>query len=221
MHGTNIANSRYKYQLDHLRFIFHFAVLPAKYGNIMHIKTLFASAVFLLGLASGSAQATLLQGQTVMIEYFFPQFGTIYDTGTNGNYVVDDNVEIADFYFNFASLDISDNKLSIRFLGQDTITAAPYINGINGFRLSVTPGTVSDFTSVVIDPTATTWNVFNADRLQFGADYILIDWQELSFTFGETLVLNISADQQTVPEPTSLLLVGAALVGFVAARRKA
>lgn len=187
----------------------------------MTLKTCLASLLLTLGFAASSAHATLLQDKTVTIEYFYPQFGTVFDTGTNGDYVVGDEVEIADFYFGYASLDISDKALTISFLGQDTIMAAPYLNGFNGFRLSVAPGHTDDFVSVLINSAATTWDAFTASRLSFGADYILIDWQELSFTPGATLVLDIHANPQPVPEPASVLLIGIALLGFAVSRHSA
>jgi hypothetical protein len=185
-------------------------------GNTMNIKTLVASLLLMLGLATGSAQATLLQGKIVTVEYFYPNLSSVFDTGSNGNYLVGDDVEIGDLYFGLISLDVSDSKTSINFFGDSWF----FGDDFNGIQISVAPGAVDDFVSVTID-SASTWNTFEADRISFGDDYIRINWQGLSFSSNDSLVLNISATPQAVPEPASLMLLSLALLGFATVRRKA
>lgn len=180
----------------------------------MNIKKLFASLTLMLGLV-GAAHATLLDGKTVNFQYLYPELTTPETLwSANGNFLVDESVEIADITMQSSSLDIRDTQLVITFFYSANFELAAF----NGFRLSVGSG-VDDFTSVTIDA-LTTWDIFSADRISFGDDYIFVNWQGFAFNAGDVLVLNIGTDREQVPEPASLALLSLALLAAYLLRRR-
>lgn len=180
----------------------------------MSFKTLFAALLLASGL-SGNTHAALLNGQTVNFQYLYPELTTPETLwSTNGNFFVDDSVEIANITMQSSSLDIRDSQLFIRFFYSANFELAAF----NGFKLTVGAG-VDDFTSVTIDA-LTTWDNFSADRIDFGSDYIFINWQGFAFNAGDVLVLNIGTDGEQVPEPTSLALLSLAMLAAYRLRQK-
>lgn len=179
-----------------------------------NIKTLLATLLLTAGLIGG-AQATLLEGKTVNVQYFYPDLSSPYEVETNGDYVVGSTVEIPNFYFGLASLDISDTQLTLHFLASSYFFTQPF----NGFELSVAPGSVDDFVSVTIDALSN-WLSFDSSRISIDDDSILINMQGLDFDSSLSLVLNINTSQQAIPEPATLTLLALAMFGVTAMRRK-
>lgn len=183
------------------------------------LKPLLLALVLLLGLSTG-ARAALLLGQNVSVEYFHPDLTSIeLDAGGGldlSNILVSSEVEIADLIQGVASLDIRDQQLYVSFLYPGTFHATAF----NGFRLSVLSPGVAAFTSVTTDAISSLAG-FGNERIGFGTDYLQINWQGLTFNAGDVLALNINAAPQAVPAPQTLALLGIALFGLAALRRRA
>ena len=98
--------------------------------------------------APASAQATLLEGETVSFTYFFPDLGTVYLSPADGNYLVGPGVEIPNGFCCVVegTLDISDTNLLADF-GAPSAFYAPA--AFNGFRISDVFGTIDSFASVL------------------------------------------------------------------------
>lgn len=181
-------------------------------------KLLLASA---LALAAGSALAGPLTGSMVRLEYRAgTPTGGLYATGGNGNYLVGAGVEIADVVDGAASMDITDDRIVIRFLYSYSFGlgdgSGPF--QFNGWVLSDLAGQVDAFTAVSVDTDATTLSDLSPLQLSFNANAITLDWKGLSFQQGQELVLNLRTG--AIPEPGSLPLMLAGLLGIALVRIK-
>jgi hypothetical protein len=176
------------------------------------VQALLVLAVVLCG--SQPASATLLDGQSVLYEYLFPDTSTLFYSP--GLVLVGPGVEIPDLCGGSCSgitADLSDTNILV-----DLATASGSIfavSSFNGFRIFDSLGTVPAFTSVTIN-LATNLVGFDASRVSFDADNIYLNFQGLSVGAGNF----VSVDIEAVPEPTTLALLGAGLVALRARRRR-
>lgn len=168
-------------------------------------------------VATPVANAALLMGNTVSFTYLFSDINTVYGSSANGNYVVGAGVEILNgFCCNFeGTLDISDSNILADFHGSSTYSGASF----NGFRITDVNSTIASFTSVSVNA-ITNMGGFDASRVTFDADNIWVNWQGLNFDANTFVSIDIGGGT-SVPEPTSLALVAAALVAAGTLRRKA
>jgi hypothetical protein len=74
----------------------------------------------------------------------------------------------------------------------------------------------SPITSVTVDP-STTMPGFTADNVQWTSSQIFVNWQGLVLDGGVTLDINGGG---SIPEPATWLLLGSALVGLAAWRKR-
>jgi hypothetical protein len=178
----------------------------------MKLRILAAAAAFAV---SGAAHAALLDGETLNYQYFFASLGSPYGNAPNGDYVVGPGVEIVNFVDGTGGdIDISDTQIAVAF------TDVQFNSGtFNGFRLMDVFGTIDTFTSVSIDASSTA--SIDPGRVSFDGDNVWVNFQSLSFSAGETLVLNVTG-VNAIPEPETyaLMLLGLAGVGAMVRRRK-
>lgn len=176
----------------------------------------------LLALAVEGAWAAPLLGSTVAFEYHYPTLDSgPYANAANGLYVVGPGVEIPDVADGSASMDIHADRIVINFRYGNH-----YGDGgaeFNGWVLRDIYGTIDPFTSVTVDPATTLPGL--AAGLSFTADTITLDWKGLSFSADDLVVLSLatglSHDTSPVPEPGSLALVCAAMLGIATVQSRA
>jgi hypothetical protein len=173
-------------------------------------------AAVLAGVAMGSAMAMPLMGSTLNYAYYYPAWGTPYggSPDANGNFVVGPGDEIYSITDAMGHMNVTADQIIVEFRHSSTIGAAAF----NGWVLTDILGTVDRFASVTIDA-ATDLIGLDASRLSFTDDTIALNWQGLSFDAGTRVVLNVSTSPNPVPEPGSLPLLGAALLGIAFIRR--
>jgi hypothetical protein len=181
-------------------------------------KQVFASV--LAGLAMGSAMAAPLMGSTLNYTYYYPAWGTPYggSPDANGNFVVGPGDEIYSITDAMGFMNVTANQIIVEFSNSSTIAPAPF----SGWVLTDIMGTIDRFAAVTIDA-ATTLLGLDASRLSYTDDTIALNWQGLSFDAGTRVVLNVLTDNgpaTPIPEPGSLPLLGAALLGIAFIRHR-
>ncbi|MDZ5457171.1 PEP-CTERM sorting domain-containing protein [Azohydromonas lata] len=172
-------------------------------------------------VTAASAWASPLTGSQVRLEY---RVGTIssspYPTGGNGDYLVGAGVEVADVADGAATMDISDDRIVIRFRYTNAFglgdSAGPF--QFNGWVLSDVLGQVDAFSAVSVDTAGTTLADFSPVQLSFNANAITVNWKGLNFEEGQQLVLDLRTNP--VPEPGGLPLMLAGLLGIALVRLK-
>lgn len=176
------------------------------------MKTKRVLATLLMAGAAASANATLV-GDSVHIAQNFPTIGAEwYPT----NAVVGSNVEFT--WPAVLTLDIGAAAIDIRFanIGFQNVPAGglnhngPIVRGLDDSLGGPLLG-VSHFA---------TNSAFSATNIIFGDDYIGFNLDNLSFTSGQFIHVDLNfATPSTVAEPGSLALIGLGLLGLAFARR--
>jgi hypothetical protein len=162
-----------------------------------------------------------LMGSTLSWQYYanagaYSQSGGI----TNGSFTVNGGIggtfigNTGPYYFNIIA-DGSSITFDYSIATAATWTASSLSLGptiYNGIAIDMVSGPA--FTSVTID-SATNMVGFDTSSFSFTSSQIQVDWANLSF--GPDTIVKL--DINTVPEPTTILLLGLALMGFVGVRR--
>lgn len=174
----------------------------------MKLRSLVALAAL---VATGAANASLLDGQTINYQYYFPDTSSPYPNAPNGNYLVGAAVEITNFLDGHGGdIDLSDTQIAVLF-GDVAIYGATF----NGFRINDVNMSIASFGAVTIN--GATNVLFDPSRISFDADNIWVNLQDSSYAAGDMLVLDVSA----VPEPQTYPLMLLGLVGVAAVSRRA
>jgi hypothetical protein len=183
----------------------------------MHSKSIVGLVMIgFFGLA-GTASASILDGQTLVYQYLFPDTSSPVCSARND--VVAPGVEIAPtgddcasghYAFNY-SVDYSDTSILVTYVTSGGWAPATF----NGFVVNDVNGTIPAFNATLgfTDVTG-----FDASRLTFDADNIFLNWQDLSYQTGNTIRIDLA--RSSVPEPTTLLLLGLGLAGLGFARKR-
>lgn len=172
-------------------------------------------AAVLAGMAMGSAMAAPLMGGVLNYSYYYPTLGTLYggSPNSNGNFTVGPGDEIYSITDAMGSLNVTADQIIVELSHSSAIDPGPF----SGWVLTDILGMIDRFAAVSIDA-ATTLPGLDASRLSFTNDTIALNWQGLSFEAGMRVVLNVAT--LPMPEPGSLPLLGAALLGIAVTRRR-
>lgn len=176
------------------------------------MKTKRVLATLMLAGAAASANATLV-GDSVHIAQNFPTIGAEwYPT----NAVVGSNVEFS--WPAVLTLDVGAAAIDIRFatIGFQDVPAGginhngPIVWGLNDSLGGPLVG-ISHFA---------TNSAFSAANIMFGDDYIGFNLDNLSFTSGQFIHVDLDfAAPSAIAEPGSLALIGLGLLGLAFSRR--
>ena len=109
-------------------------------------------------------------------------------------------------------VDFSDSALTIAL--QTTLSTPNWNSAAFNGIVFTSPGPLG-ITGAVVDP-ATTMTGFDDSRVGFNADQIFINWNGLSYVNGTV----VKVDFAPVPEPATMAVLGAGLLGLAAVRRR-
>jgi hypothetical protein len=169
-----------------------------------------SAALLVLITISGPAGAIPIIGSTMTAELGV-QIGTQpFNVQDSVTFVVGAGVDSAG-PAGISTIDVSANQIVLSGLN---ISFSTVCCNFNGYRIYDTLGVIDDFVSVTIDTALTTAN-FTAAELSFTGDEILLNWANAAsgFVVGN-IVLNITTAPTSVPEPTTLSLLGVGLLAF-------
>jgi hypothetical protein len=205
-----------------------------KTGRIL-VVILAGMAATLVGLASSPAQAGLIGGGNMVNALFFlgahisadeefEDFGSPPVVGPAP--IGSGGVDFAEGALDLSSIHVGDTTITINNMAPSSapfcaVMTTPCPDSFTGFEFQFSSGV--DITGVTVDPASASDFQPIAGGLSFTATDILVNVAGDAPNPGDDLILNLTFAQTvappTVPEPASLLLLGAGVLGIVGARR--
>ncbi len=177
----------------------------------MKLKLLGALATVLL-IGPMAAHATLL-GATVNVSAYYPTVGNLYQAGPD--VVVSNAIEYPMGTFGSYNpswqIDITDTQIRITNTGG---TGFPYLNAaFNGWVLTMVSGPAITGGSVAVG------SQFNPNSITLVGNQLFLNYQGVTGEGTLTSIIDIRTGA-SVPEPGTLALLGAGLLGVFFARRR-
>lgn len=165
------------------------------------MRSVMASVLVGAGLLFGGAHAHAgLSGDTVNFTYYYPDLGTV-----DQSYADQAVSPTASFNYNgWFTIAVSDSRVAVDF--ERTITF--FSESFNGFLLT---DLTKPLGAVSLDP-ATNMAGFGASNFSVSGNVLSVNWQGLSFDPSTNVTFDVPASPADVPEPTSIALLGSALL---------
>jgi hypothetical protein len=164
-----------------------------------------AVALCVLTLTAPRAQAGGLLGDTITIDYIYPNAGNVFES--SGPLIVNPTASYAPF--GNATATVSDVQIVFTAVdGTEYVPAA-----FNGFTITDTSRDPM-ISGVTVDAATSPDVGFTPNLISFTSDSVSVNLQSLSFTSTDNVTLDISFGS-AVPEPSSMILAAsAALCGL-------
>jgi hypothetical protein len=199
-------------------------ISPAAHAGLIGAGTNTVSALFFLG-ATSSPSLPFTSPPPTEIEHYEGPSGPINLPPSTVPVDFLEGVEDS------ATIDVGDSTITITNLAAGTpfcsVTTLPCPDGFTGFAFTFSSGV--DITGVSVDSASAEDFLPNATSPHDGLELlsptdIIVDVTGDAPALGDQLILDVTTGGTTapvtVPEPASLALFGAALIGFGAARRR-
>jgi len=184
----------------------------------MHLLNRLFAAVVALAISSVSAHAGLI-GQTLSAQYFYPNTSSAYGPAAfvPPTFIVGAGVETVGDVEGVTTLtvDFSDSDL---LLTLNTILTNPTWGSASFNGPIFTSATALNILGAT-NTGATTLVGFDDSRISFNATELFLNWQGLSYQNGDVVSIHFES-VTTVPEPTSIALLGAGIVTIGVWRRR-
>jgi len=151
---------------------------------------------------------------------------TYLTSATSGNFTADGTIGgtfldgiVGPYYFNFSA---TDTQLSINYASRARWSQSKNSYNVGGLTIDngiLFTEAIDTITNVSINA-LTNMSGFSLTNITWDSQNIAIDWEGLKFTDNTRIVLDIGDQAAPIPEPSTMILLGAGLLGLAWYRRK-